>query len=224
MRFSAEGKPLDVYAHGFRNPYDLDFDAAGHLLTVDSDGERDHHLPWYAPTRLFDVAQGMEHGWLLQGWARGWNRPQSYFDNVERMVEIGRGSPTGVVAYRHQAFPEHYRGGVFSACWTLGRVYYFPLTPEGATCKSKLEIFLQTTGDVGFAPCDLAVGPSGDLFVAIGGRRTRGSVFRVHWKEDAFQPPARQRARASAACRSTAGQLVAGPLGAAGRQSGQGGL
>lgn len=190
VRFSPEGRPLDVYAHGFRNPYDLDFDADGHLMTVDSDGERDHHLPWYAPTRLFDVAQGMEHGWLLKGWTRGWNRPQSFIDNVERMVEIGRGSPTGLLVYRHRAFPSHYRGGVFSACWTFGRVYYFPLASSGATAKSKLEVFMQTTGDVGFAPCDLAVGPQGDLFVAIGGRRTRGSVFRVRYQRSAspFEP------------------------------------
>jgi putative membrane-bound dehydrogenase-like protein len=182
VRFSAAGRPLDVVAHGFRNPYDLDFDAAGHLLTVDSDGERDHHLPWYAPNRLFDVAPGMEHGWLLSGWTRGWNRPAAFFDSVDRMVEIGRGSPTGLVVYRHRAFPSHYRGGVFTACWTFGRVYYCPLVPAGATCASKFEVFMQTSGDVGFAPCDLAVGPQGDLFVAIGGRRTRGSVFRVHYR------------------------------------------
>jgi len=182
VRFSPDGKPLDVYAHGFRNPYDLDIDAAGHVLMVDSDGERDHHLPWYAPMRVFDVAQGMEHGWLLSGWARSWNRPESFFDNVERVAEIGRGSPTGVAAYRHWAFPSHYQGGVFAACWTFGRVYYLPLTAEGASCTAPVETFMETTGEVGFAPCDLAVGPSGDLFVAIGGRRTRGSVFRVRYK------------------------------------------
>ena len=181
VRFTADGHPLDIFAHGFRNPYDLDFDAQGHLLAVDSDGERDHHLPWYAPTRLFDVAQGMEHGWLLKGWTRSWNRPASFFDSVERVVEIGRGSPTGVVAYRHRAFPEHYRGGVFAACWTFGRVYFFPLEKLQASCAAPLETFMETTGDVGFAPCDLAVGPAGDLFVAIGGRRTRGSVFRVRY-------------------------------------------
>ncbi len=180
VRLSPDGKPLDVYAHGFRNPYDLDFDAAGHLFTVDADGERDHHLPWYAPTRLFDIAQGQEHGWLLMGWTRGWNRPPSLLDSMERIVEIGRGSPTGLVVYRHHAFGPHYRGGVFSACWSLGCVYFMPLEAVGATSRSKLETFLRTTGDVGFAPCDLAVGPAGDLFIAIGGRRTRGSVFRVH--------------------------------------------
>ncbi|HEY2895314.1 MAG TPA: hypothetical protein VGJ16_13910, partial [Pirellulales bacterium] len=181
VRLSRDGKPLDVFAHGFRNPYDLDFDASSRLLTVDSDGERDHYLPWYAPTRLFDVAQGMEHGWLLSGWARGWNRPASFFDNVDRAAEFGRGSPTGLVVYRHRGFPQHYRGGVFAACWTFGRVYYCPLEPQGSTVRSKFEIFMQTTGETGFAPCDLAVGSDGDLFVAIGGRRTRGSVFRVHY-------------------------------------------
>ncbi len=188
VRFSAEGQVLDVYAHGFRNPYDLDIDAQGHVLTVDSDGERDHHLPWYAPTRLFDVAQGQEHGWLLKGWTQSWNRPESFFDNVERAAEIGRGSPTGLAVYRHRQFPEHYHGGVFSACWTFGRVYYFPLQADGASCGASLETFMETTGDVGFAPCDLAVGPDGDLFVAIGGRRTRGSVFRVSYRGSKVEP------------------------------------
>ena len=181
VRISPDGKQQEVFAHGFRNPYDLDFNAQGQLFTVDSDGERDHHLPWYAPTRLFDIQQGMEHGWLLAGHQRSWNRPQSFFDNVDRLVEIGRGSPTGVACYRHRQFPAHYRGGIFSACWTLGTVYYFPLEPAGSTYRSQKEIFLQTTGEIGFSPCDLAVGPQGDLFVAIGGRKTIGSVFRVRY-------------------------------------------
>jgi putative heme-binding domain-containing protein len=181
VRISRDGSTCDVLAHGFRNPYDLDFAPGGQLFTVDADGERDHHLPWYAPTRLFDIAPGQEHGWLLQGWQRSWNRPQAFFDNVERAAEIGRGSPTGLKVYRHRQFPARYWGGVFTACWTLGRVYFCPLEPHGVTVRSQPEVFLQTTGDVGFAPVDLAVGTEGDLFVAIGGRGTRGSVFRVRY-------------------------------------------
>ncbi len=188
VRISPDGKQQEVFAHGFRNPYDLDFNPSGQLFTVDSDGERDHHLPWYAPTRLFDIQQGMEHGWLLAGHQRSWNRPQSFFDNVERLVEIGRGSPTGLVSYRHRQFPEHYRGGIFSACWTLGSVYYFPLEPNGSTYKSHKEVFLETTGEIGFAPCDLAVSPEGDLLIAIGGRRTLGSVFRVRYTGADIKP------------------------------------
>ena len=179
VRLAADGRPLDVTAHGFRNPYDLDFNAAGHLFTVDSDGERDHHLPWYAPTRLFDIAPGGEHGWLLMGWMRGWNRPPSFFDNVERLAEIGRGSPTGLAVYRHHAFGPHYAGGVFSACWSLGRIYFLPLSSNGSTYRSQAETFVKSTGSDGFAPCDLAIGPGGDMFIAMGGRRTKGSVFRV---------------------------------------------
>lgn len=182
VRFSLDGRTSDVVAHGFRNPYDLDFDAEGHLFTVDSDNERDHALPWYAPTRLFDIAAGTEHGWLMSGFQRSWNRPPWMPDSGPRVVEIGRGSPTGLVVYRHRQFPAAYRGGVFSACWTFGRVYHLPLARAGASVESRRTVFLETTGDVGFAPCDLAVGPEGDLFVAIGGRGTRGGVFRVRYR------------------------------------------
>ena len=184
LRFSPDGQQSEIVAHGFRNPYDCDFNSMGQLFTVDADGERDHHLPWYAPNRLFDVAPGMHHGWVLQGWQRSWNRPPWMFDNVERLVEIGRGSPTGLTVYRHRQFPERYHGSVLSCCWTLGRVYHLPLEAAGSTYASpaKAEVFLETTGEVGFAPVDLAVGPEGDLFIAIGGRRTRGSVFRVRFR------------------------------------------
>lgn len=182
LRFSPDGKKSQVLADGFRNPYALDFNHLGDVFTVDADGERVHHLPYYAPTRLFDIALGMHHGWLLPGWVRAWSRPAWWPDNVERLVEIGRGSPTGLLVYRHRAFPQRYRNGVFHVCWTFGRIYFFPLTPRGSTYESKMEVFLRTTGDVGFAPTGMAVAPDGSLLVAIGGRGTRGSVFRVRWR------------------------------------------
>lgn len=192
LRISPDGSQREVVAHGFRNPYDLCFHPQGNIFTVDADGERDHHLPWYAPTRLFDVAIGMHHGWVQKGWQSSWSRPAYFFDNVERCAEIGRGSPTGMTCYRHTQFPAKYQGGIFSACWTLGRVYHFPLTPRGSTFDGKVDIFLETTGQVGFAPVDIAVGPAGDMFVAIGGRGTRGSLFKVSYvgrKEEPERQP-----------------------------------
>lgn len=182
VRFSHDGKKREIVAHGFRNPYDLAFTANGEIVTVDADGERIHYMPYYAPTRLFDIGQGMHHGWILPGWAGGWSRPPIWADSTARAWEIGRGSPTGILVYRHRQFPERYRNGIFSACWTFGRVYYFPVERDGSTFKTKMEVFMQTTGDVGFAPTDMVVGPNGDLFIAIGGRGTRGSVFRVTYK------------------------------------------
>jgi len=179
VRISPDGKTSEVLAHGFRNPYDIDFHPFGQVFTYDADGERDHHLPWYAGTRIFDIATGAHHGWVLKGWGHAWNRPAAWPDNTERLWEVGRGSPTGVFVYRHRAFPTRYRDGLFAICWTFGRIYFFPLTRRGSTFDTKMEVFMETAGDTGFAPVDAVVGPDGDLFVAIGGRGTVGSVFRV---------------------------------------------
>jgi putative membrane-bound dehydrogenase-like protein len=188
VRFSPDGKTSEVVAHGFRNPYDFDFHTFGQIITYDSDGERDHHLPWYAGTRIFDVAIGAEHGWVLKGSPHAWSRPESWFDNTARLWTVGRGSPTAVAVYRHRAFPEHYRGGVFTACWTMGRVYFTPLVRDDSSFRAGLETFMEAGGTNGFAPVDALVGPDGDLFVAIGGRGTLGSVFRVHHVGAQVQP------------------------------------
>ncbi|NBU09238.1 MAG: hypothetical protein EBY09_05435 [Verrucomicrobia bacterium] len=181
VRISPDGKTSEVLAHGFRNPYDIDFHPFGQVFTYDADGERDHHLPWYSGTRIFDIATGAHHGWVLKGWGHAWNRPAAWPDNTERLWEVGRGSPTGVFVYRHRAFPTRYRDGLFAVCWTFGRIYFFPLTRRGSTFDTQMEIFMETAGDTGFAPVDAVVGPDGDVFVAIGGRGTIGSVFRVHY-------------------------------------------
>lgn len=201
LRVSRDGKETQVLAHGFRNPYDLAFSPSGQLFTVDSDGERDHHLPWYAPTRLFDVAIGREHGWLSGGHVASWSRPASWADNVPRAAELGRGSPTGIVCCQHRAFPERYQGGLFSAEWTFGRVYFLPLTPSGSTFTSQPEVFLQSRGSNGFAPVDLEIGPRGDLFVAMGGRRTQGSVYRIYYAGDDERPVAQEATQGAAHAR-----------------------
>jgi hypothetical protein len=181
MRFSPDFQRAEAVAHGFRNAYDFDFTADGRILTVDSDGERVHHLPGYAPTRLFDVAVGGHHGWMVRVSARAWSRESYAMDSVERAVELGRGSPTGVLTYRHTQFPVEYRAGVFSACWSFGTVYFIPLSERGSTVAASRTVFLQAKGNDGFAPSALAVHPDGSLLVAIGGRSTRGGVYRVRY-------------------------------------------
>ena len=185
LRISPDGKQSEVIAHGFRNQYDLAFNQHGHLFTFDSDGERDHQLPWYSYCRVFHIRVGGHHGWLLPGHQRSFNRPPYFFDSANRLNEIDRGSPTGVEVYRHTQFPGRYRDGLFFACWTYGRVYFTPLTLTGDSYQSHPhETFLEPIGNLGFAPSDLAVNPgTGDLFVSVGGRGTRGAVYRVSYPE-----------------------------------------
>jgi putative heme-binding domain-containing protein len=187
LRFKNK-EEVKLIAHGFRNAYDFDFTPLGDIITYDSDTERDDLLPWYTPTRLFHVAIGQHHGYRQPGYNQTLSRPDYYPDAVEPLANIGRGSPTGVVCYRHYQFPKHYRGGVFLLDWTFGKIYYCPLTPEGSTYKTKPEIFLESTGNNGFAPTDICVAPDGSLLISIGGRGTRGSVYRVEYVGDGQNP------------------------------------
>src|SRR5262249_33092610 len=103
-------------------------------------------------------------------------------DVVAPLADLGRGSPTGVVCYRHKQFPERYRGGVFLGEWTFGRIYYAALTPAGSSYTANVETFVEAVGDEGFAPTGMAVPPqTGALFVSIGGRGTRGAVYRIRY-------------------------------------------
>ena len=174
----------EILAHGFRNAYDFDFNSLGDIFTYDSDGERDVSLPWYRPTRVFHVLPGTHAGWF----SRHWKRPHYFFDMPPVVAAFGRGSPTGVVCYRHQQFPKKYQDALFVLDWTYGRVMALPLTPDGNIYKSEPENFITAIGQHGFAPTDAAVGPDGSLFISVGGRGTRGSVYRIRY-QDENQPP-----------------------------------
>jgi putative membrane-bound dehydrogenase-like protein len=183
LRLGADGRGAEVIAHGFRNPYDFDFNAEGDVFTYDSDCERDYFLPWYTPTRLYHIAPGGHHGWRLEGYLRSWARRDYFADTVGILAALGRGSPTGVACYDHLQFPERYRGGVFALDWTFGRVYFLPLVAQGngSTYQTAPEVFLESIGTAGFAPTDVAVGPEGSLYISSGGRKSRGAVYRVQY-------------------------------------------
>jgi putative heme-binding domain-containing protein len=190
LRFTPDFKSSEVIAHGLRNPYDYDFNSDGELFTYDSDVEREFLLPWYTPTRLYHLAYGGHHGWRLSGYLRSHMRRAYYADSVEMLAPIGRGSPTGVTCYRHNQFPEKYRGGFFALDWTFGKIWFTPLLPRGAGYDAVSEVFLEPLGSHGFAPTDCAVAPDGSLFVCIGGRKTRGAVYRIEFvRDDAPKTP-----------------------------------
>ena len=184
LRFTPDLKKSEIVADGFRNAYDMDFNPDGELFTFDSDNERCVSLPWYESTRFYHVIPGGHYGWQAPQHAQWWRFPPYFCDVVAPVAAMGRGSPTGVVCYRQAQFPEHYRGGLFLLDWTFGRVYFVSLQRSGATYRCRKEIFLEAVGDNGFAPTAVVVHPvTGDLYVSIGGRGTRGAVYRIRYPE-----------------------------------------
>jgi putative membrane-bound dehydrogenase-like protein len=182
LRFSPDLKTSEIVADGFRNAYGMDFNSDGELFTFDSDNERCVSLPWYEPVRFYHVQEGGHYGWLGPQVAPWWRLPPYSLDAVAPVATLGRGSPTGVVCYRHVQFPARYRGGFFLLDWTFGRIWFVTLRRSGASYKAKAEVFLESVGDNGFAPTAAAVDPTtGDLYVSIGGRGTRGAVYRIRY-------------------------------------------
>ena len=88
----------EILADGFRNAYDFDFNAAGDIFTFDSDGERDITLPWYRPTRVFQVTPRSHAGWI----SRGWKRPDYFPD-----MPPSRGKFWPGIAVRSRLLPAH---------------------------------------------------------------------------------------------------------------------
>ncbi len=180
LRLDPKTNAVRIVADGLRNAYDFDFDSRGRAITFDSDNERCVGLPWYEPTRLYHLRPGGNYGWLNPQFAQSWRKPPDFPDVVAPILTAGRGSPTGVACYRHTAFPGKYRDGVFFADWTFGKIFFSTLTPKEDSLAGRLETFLESTGESGFAPTGLAVHPlTGDLYVATGGRGTRGGVYRI---------------------------------------------
>jgi putative heme-binding domain-containing protein len=181
LRTDTSGSFIELVAGGFRNPYDFAFDPDGELFTYDADMEWDVGAPWYRPTRVNHVPLGGEFGWR-SGWAK-W--PEYYLDSLPPTLNVGPGSPTGMVYYDHTGFPERLRKTLFIADWATGQIHALKLQRSGATYQAKLSTFikgrpLNVTG--------LDVGPDGALYFCTGGRGTDGGIYRVRWTKGAAQP------------------------------------
>lgn len=184
MRLKPDLSGGEIVADGFRNAYDFAFSEAGDVFTFDSDGERDVSLPWYQPCRILQVLPGSHAGWV----SRSWKRPGHFPDMPPVIAEFGRGSPTGVVCYRHDQFPSRYNGAIFALDWTFGRILVLSLQEERGAWKAEGNLFAKASGEFGFAPTDMVVAPDGSLLVSVGGRGSRGSVYRISYSANMNNP------------------------------------
>ena len=178
MRFpvdvgTGEKFAAEIVCHGFRNAYDFDFGHDGKVFVYDSDGERDVSLPWYRPTRIFNMKPGDDAGWV----SKSWKRPASFYDMPILVGELGRGSPTGVAVCRTKDFGGIHEQAVFVGDWTFGRIAV-------ASPETGVRVFAKPKGNFGFAVTDLEFSIDGSLFVSTGGRGTEGALYRIQMTEE----------------------------------------
>jgi putative heme-binding domain-containing protein len=176
LRSDDEGRTWKRVAAGFRNQYDFAFNREGELFTFDSDMEWDVSLPWYRPVRVNHCPVGAEFGWC--NGSGKW--PTYYFDSLPAILDVGRGSPTGVTFYQAHQFPPQYDDSMLLCDWSLGRILAVRMEHRGASYAATASNLV--TGQP-LNCTDIEVGPDGAVYFTTGGRGTQGGLFRVSWSQ-----------------------------------------
>ncbi|MGB0578481.1 MAG: family 16 glycoside hydrolase [Limisphaerales bacterium] len=169
---------------GYRNQYDITLNRFGEMFTYDADMEWDMGSPWYRPTRINHVVSGSDYGW--RSGSGKW--PSYYEDSLPPVLDIGPGSPTGVVAGKGAKFPAKYQDAVFALDWTYGTIHAIHLTPKGASYVGEREDFVFGTP---LPVTDAAIGKDGLLYFLVGGRGAESAMFRVRYVGDESTAAAR---------------------------------
>lgn len=168
-----EGKTWELVNVGNRNTYDIAFNKQGDLFGYDADMEWDFGMPWYRPTRVSLMASGGDLGWRTC--SKKW--PVRWEDSLAPVVDIGPGSPTGVVFGYGAKFPAKYQEALYVADWSYGKLYAVHLKPEGAGYAATFEDFMSA------APLpltDMEVSKKdGAMYVTVGGRKVQSGLYRV---------------------------------------------
>lgn len=169
------GKTWEVWSGGYRNPYDLAFNADGELFAYDADMEWDFGTPWYRPTRVNHATSGSELGWR-SGSAK-W--PPSYADSLPALVDIGPGSPVGASFGYGARFPGKYQRALYVCDWTFGTMYAIHLQPSGSTYVGTKEEFVSRTP---LPLTDVTIGRDGAMYFTVGGRGGQSELYRVTYQ------------------------------------------
>ncbi|MFM7262044.1 MAG: family 16 glycoside hydrolase [bacterium] len=173
-RTDREGSKWELITAGFRNSYDVAFDEIGRAYTFDSDMEWDMGLPWYRPTRVCELASGVDYGWRSgSGKWPAWSP-----DSMTPAVDIGPASPTGVLNSLSLQFPPPWNQCMFFLDWTFGTMWAGFITDESRDASSpkfRVEPFVAGRP----LPLTDAVAMNGSMYLSVGGRNLPSAVFRV---------------------------------------------
>ena len=181
-KFNPDTKTYEIISTGYRNQYDITLNRAGDLFTYDADMEWDLGTPWYRPTRINHVLSGSDYGW--RSGSGKW--PEYYEDSLPALVNIGPGSPTGVVSGLGSKFPAKYQDAIYALDWTFGTIYAIHLTPDGAGYTGEQEAFCFGAP---LPVTDAIVGHDGAFYFTIGGRNTQSALFRITYTgEESTEP------------------------------------
>ncbi len=123
------------------------------------------------------------------GWRNGSAKWPVYFaDTLSPVVNIGLGSPTGIVFGYGAKFPAKYQNALYLCDWTYGKMYAVHLQPKGSSYTGTAEEFMTATP---LPLTDAIVNPhDGAMYFLIGGRKTQSGLYRLTYDGKESTAPA----------------------------------
>lgn len=198
LRMNPDGSDLEVFATGFRNPYDIAFSPQGDLFTADNSPDNlSQSLQYLPPEEVIHVIEG-EH----YGFPDVFGHPAPGEDSRGPVTELYTSvASSGITYYGADGFPPNYHG-VYVALFGTGAHYaltrgvnvgqmivYVPLEPDGSGSYSgHWEPFVTFDNTLApYSPIDVTVGPDGAMYFA---EWTTSTLFRVTYTGDTQQAAA----------------------------------
>ncbi|MFQ5401640.1 MAG: PQQ-dependent sugar dehydrogenase [Anaerolineae bacterium] len=165
LRFSPDGSLVEVYARGFRNPYDIAWDGSGQLYATDNAPD------FGPPDELHRVAPGGQHGYPWYECDVCFAPPAEVQLIPPVYNFIPHAAVAGITAYLADQFPGAYNN-LFVALWSAfpGAQKVMRMGPGGTWGINFATGFA--------APIDVAVGPAGSLYVA---DWATGIIFKISY-------------------------------------------
>ncbi len=164
-----------TYAYGFRNCFDLAFDAAGTLYTVDNGPE--------TLDELNRVEARANYGWPLRLGLRGGDGQGVFADPLHAWAQIV--SPAGMLFYQGTQFPAAYRGKLFlvlfGGTYSEGpgdRAKRIQVVDPNASPPTFEDFAVYRFTGLG-NPLDVAEGPDGSLYLT---DIFQGRIFRIRYE------------------------------------------
>ncbi|HVU10670.1 MAG TPA: c-type cytochrome, partial [Phototrophicaceae bacterium] len=199
LRMNPDGSDLEVFATGFRNPYDLVFSPQGDLFTSDNSPDSlDASLEYLPPEEIDHVQQGKNYGFPN---VFGFPPPGS--DTMPPVVDLPTSSASsGITYYAADQFPDQWHGLYLAEFGTgaddskaaglhTGRqVIFVSLKPDGhGSYTGSWQPFAVFPDNLAmtYTPIDVTVGPDGALYIA---EWNSSTIYRVTYTGSTGTPEA----------------------------------
>jgi glucose/arabinose dehydrogenase len=159
LRFTPDGQIVEVFARGFRNPYDIAWDSGGNLYATDNGRDPDPATGESPPDEVHLVIPGGEHGYPYYECSVCFGIPDEV-EIIPPLLElIPHAAVTGITAYLNEQAPEYY-DDLFIVLWSAfeGAQKVIRLSPDTGESSDFATGFAQ--------PIDVTMGPDGALYLA----------------------------------------------------------